>query len=222
MKKALALLIAAALVLGLAPLCGLSAADDPAVKDRIPIHEINIMGFRAPVVGSTPEFSYTLYVDESQGYFIVYQYWHDNTLGNDMFNEQTPFLASHMYSIGCLVGADDDHFIAEDCVFMFNGSPELVDHELTKPHPYFDGDWFIHSTAIACAQQGGVMGDVDGSGSVGSPDALIALRAALGLAELTADQLALADVDGSGVCDTADALLILRFALGMITGFPVN
>ncbi len=56
-------------------------------------------------------------------------------------------------------------------------------------------------------------GDMDGDGTVGTADALTAMRMCMGL--LPADGVN-ADVNCSGDIDVADALLILRFAMGLI------
>lgn len=66
---------------------------------------------------------------------------------------------------------------------------------------------------------GGMLGDVDGNGNVDTTDALYALRQALGIMELPADQRQRADVNGDGIIDTTDALYILRYALGIISHF---
>lgn len=59
-------------------------------------------------------------------------------------------------------------------------------------------------------------GDVDMNGVVDSVDALLALRASLGIFTLTETQLIIADMDGNGVIEGSDALTILRIALGLI------
>ena len=217
MKRFVSVLIAAAMVLGLMPVIALA---ENAKVELTPIHEINITGFRAPVAGETPEYSYFLTCDESLGYFIVYQYWYDNTLGQDMSNEQTPFHAGHQYSAGCLVCADEGYYIADDCVFMFNGSSELADPEHCVPHQYFEGDWYVQSAAVDCVESGDRPGDIDGNGAVEIADALLALRYAMGVLELTQEQIAAGDVNGNGVCSLTDAILIARFASGAITQFP--
>ncbi|MBO4583880.1 MAG: tyrosine-protein phosphatase [Clostridia bacterium] len=58
-------------------------------------------------------------------------------------------------------------------------------------------------------------GDADGDGEVTVTDALAALRAALGLAELDNDSFRAADVDGDGAITVSDALRILRIAAGI-------
>ena len=60
-----------------------------------------------------------------------------------------------------------------------------------------------------------VPGDVNGSGTVDTSDALLILRFAMGLAELDGEQFTAADVNGSGTVDTSDALAVLRTAMGL-------
>lgn len=60
-----------------------------------------------------------------------------------------------------------------------------------------------------------IQGDANGDGTVDTEDALLVLRAALGITGDPAALLANCDMDGSGVIDTTDALLILRLALGI-------
>lgn len=57
------------------------------------------------------------------------------------------------------------------------------------------------------------MGDVDGSGEVTVTDALLAMRFAMGIVELTTAQQLRADMNGSHTVDASDALLILRAAM---------
>ena len=58
-------------------------------------------------------------------------------------------------------------------------------------------------------------GDVDGDGEVTVADALTALRASVGLAELGEEAYAAADVDADGAITVSDALRILRAAAGI-------
>ncbi len=61
-----------------------------------------------------------------------------------------------------------------------------------------------------------IPGDVDGSGAVTVSDALMALRASMGLLELTNDQFTAADMDGSNTVTVSDAIMILRTAMGLV------
>lgn len=63
--------------------------------------------------------------------------------------------------------------------------------------------------------QGG-SGDVNGDGAVTLSDALLALRCALSLMNLTGEHFTAADYNGNGIVDINDALLILRRAMGLI------
>ena len=58
-----------------------------------------------------------------------------------------------------------------------------------------------------------VDGDADGSGSTNVADALLCLRAAMGIIEFTPAQQALADMNQSGSVDVSDALSVLRLAM---------
>ena len=209
MKRFFALLLTALLAVSV-PFAHLSAGREP-LRDEEPITEVYIEGLHAPVAGSTPEFSSTLYVEEGQNYVLVYQYWHDNTAGTDMYSEQEPFDPTHQYSQGCMIAPLEGYYLADDCIYHFNGSAELVDSVTVS---YFPDCRFVQSVPMNCGSAD--VGDVDADGSVTISDALLALRCAMGLLELTDDQLAAADVDGSYDVSTADALMILRCAMGLL------
>ena len=55
-----------------------------------------------------------------------------------------------------------------------------------------------------------------------SVDAVYALRYAMNIISLDADQLARGDVDGSGAVNTSDAVYIMRYAMGIIFSFPAE
>ena len=74
------------------------------------------------------------------------------------------------------------------------------------------------TASVSCGSSAPLTGDVNGDGEVDISDALLAMRYAMGIAELTPDQLERADVNGGGV-DISDALLIMRYAMGLITHF---
>ena len=58
-------------------------------------------------------------------------------------------------------------------------------------------------------------GDATGDGRVSIDDAVLALQAAVGLAQLSAEQLSALDVNGDGQVTVADASLVLRAAVGL-------
>ncbi len=60
-----------------------------------------------------------------------------------------------------------------------------------------------------------IIGDVDGDGGISSSDARIALRAAVGLEEVTPDMIATVDVDKDKSITASDARLILRASVGL-------
>ncbi|MBR3620980.1 MAG: dockerin type I repeat-containing protein, partial [Clostridia bacterium] len=67
-----------------------------------------------------------------------------------------------------------------------------------------------------------LIGDLDGNGIVNTNDALMALRAAVGITKLDANQILAGDVTGDRKVTTEDALLILKHAVGIIKLFPVE
>ena len=62
----------------------------------------------------------------------------------------------------------------------------------------------------------GLPGDVNLDGTVDARDALLALKTAVGKAELTDQQTALADLDKNDKVDARDALMILKIAVGKL------
>jgi hypothetical protein len=61
-----------------------------------------------------------------------------------------------------------------------------------------------------------LMGDVNFDGEVNSEDALLTLRAALGIIEFTDEQMLRGDMNGDGEVRSDDALIILRISLGIL------
>ena len=59
-------------------------------------------------------------------------------------------------------------------------------------------------------------GDANADGETTVSDAIIVLRAAMGLLELTGGQLSHADMDSSGDVSVSDAITVMRIAMGLI------
>lgn len=70
----------------------------------------------------------------------------------------------------------------------------------------------VKVTVTAKAQ----LGDVNRDGVIDAADAMLCLRAAVGLVELTEEQIAAADVNHDGFVDAGDAIRILRYDAGLI------
>ena len=66
------------------------------------------------------------------------------------------------------------------------------------------------------------LGDLNNDGGIDAGDALLVLRAAVGLIKLSDAQAAVADVNGDGEIDAGDAVLILRYDAGLIDAFPAE
>lgn len=72
------------------------------------------------------------------------------------------------------------------------------------------------TAAISSYAAPSLPGDVNGSGEVDVADALLTMRYAMGIVDLTPEQILLADVSGNGVVEVSDALIIMRMAMGII------
>ena len=75
-----------------------------------------------------------------------------------------------------------------------------------------DNVWYIPDPV-------GLLGDVNGDGSVNANDALLLMRYALSLVPASALDLTVADVNHDGNVNANDALRIMRYALGLM---PLN
>lgn len=60
------------------------------------------------------------------------------------------------------------------------------------------------------------LGDVNGDGKINTLDAMLTLRAAVGIESLDAIQTIRADIDGNGKINTMDAMMVLRRAVGLL------
>lgn len=60
-----------------------------------------------------------------------------------------------------------------------------------------------------------IPGDVNGSGAVDVADAVIVMRASMGLIELTEQEFAAGDINGDGQINITDAVTLLRMAMGI-------
>ena len=59
------------------------------------------------------------------------------------------------------------------------------------------------------------LGDVNMDGSVNINDAVLVMRYSMGVADLSAEQIALADINGDASVNTGDAVVIMRIAMGI-------
>ena len=84
----------------------------------------------------------------------------------------------------------------------------ISDYAVFTPQPE-DGGVFIARFSVGSIQPG----DANGDGSVGMPDALLVLRASMGL--ITPQHSSAMDVNGDGSITAADAVLITRRAMNL-------
>lgn len=86
-------------------------------------------------------------------------------------------------------------------------------------HTYSGSSVSPHQVIVQSKVSENEKGDVDGNGTIDLYDALLAIRAANDLENLTAEQFERADLDGNGHLTANEALLILQYANGSITSF---
>ena len=101
-------------------------------------------------------------------------------------------------------------------------APELDHVVMQENGPYvfygWDADFSSVTEDMEIHPLYTLLGDVTFNGIVDSEDALIALRGAIGIIELSDRQIAAGDIDFNGEIRSDDALRILRFALGILDG----
>lgn len=115
-------------------------------------------------------------------------------------------------TVKTLVWTSDDPGIAS---VSRTGIVTAVSVGTTKIHATsVDGNHSAEVTVtVAAAPQ---LGDVNGDGYIDSADAMLCLRSAVGLTELTAEQKSAADVNKDGFVDAGDAIKILRYDAKLI------
>lgn len=86
-------------------------------------------------------------------------------------------------------------------------------------HTYSGSNVSPHQVIVQSKVSENEKGDVDGNGTIDLYDALLTIRAANDLENLTAEQFERADLDGNGHLTANEALLILQYANGAITSF---
>lgn len=132
--------------------------------------------------------------------------------------------------LGCLNGVSPSaisNCFTLDTAYRETNGTALTAEQMTEAASYtgfdFDAVWFIDSTAAYTYPQltnnpndtptQFIPGDVDGNGEVSIADALMILRHAMGVEELSSESLPAADLDGDGQISGRDALLVLRLAI---------
>lgn len=115
-------------------------------------------------------------------------------------------------TVKTLVWTSDDPGIAS---VSRTGIVTAVSVGTTKIHATsVDGNHSAEVTVtVTAAPQ---LGDVNGDGYIDSADAMLCLRSAVGLTELTAEQKSAADVNKDGFVDAGDAIKILRYDAKLI------
>ncbi|MBQ9878858.1 MAG: choice-of-anchor J domain-containing protein [Clostridia bacterium] len=181
------------------------------------ITEVDVI-FDIPEYGATPDF--TPEVPEGAHYSISDFTWNRYDGENDIIMTEDDVFddPNSVYYIVFELTPEEGWDFAEDCTATVNGQAELFDFGFP-----FEGYFYGMSVEFTVeAPAVDTFGDVDLDGNVEAEDALLAMRYAMGLIELTDEQLVQMDVNGDGVYDLVDAVLILRYAMGLIDQFPIE
>ena len=101
-----------------------------------------------------------------------------------------------------------------------NSGEYVIGWKYEKSHAgngYSDRVWVdnIKIDPEGSAPQPGTVGDVDGDGSVSMADAVLIMRHAMGLAQISPEYLQYADVNVDGQVSILDAVSVMRMAMGL-------
>ena len=210
LKRIIALTVAAVL-LALVPVGAL--AKTARDGELVVIDTIEILGFTAPEYGAHPD--YEVGVPDGAHYYIDWSTWWWYTPGDvgRMMEDDVFYDPDALYYQEFEIWPEEGYTFPEHPTVLINGEEELVDSAYWSLNaPYF----LAYSIDFAVTPPAPKPGDVDLDGEITVADALLTLRAAMGLIELSEEQHELGDVDASGAVDAADALLILRSAMGLL------
>lgn len=191
----------------------------PAVPSTIFIDTIYVNGIETePVAGENADDHLgSIVIPDGEPYTIQYTRWFDE---DSISGFHDAFIAGGHYSVNVSVGLPEGYAFAENVTVYVNGDTSLV-----STYTYNYGDSFaFYTIPFECVEPEPVstLGDVDLDGEITVSDALLAMRYAMGVIELTDEQLAQMDVNGDGVYDLVDATLIIRCAMGIIDCFPAD
>lgn len=103
----------------------------------------------------------------------------------------------------------------ESFIGWFNSEGELLSENMMFAFVGFDGaiDEPVLIARFSSGEPSVILGDVTGDGVLNADDALMVMRGAMGLIELSPDQMQLADINEDGIVDFVDALIIVRRAM---------
>ncbi|MBQ7061006.1 MAG: choice-of-anchor J domain-containing protein [Clostridia bacterium] len=196
---------------------------EPGEPELIPIHEVWVDGWGTPEEGAAGIDHVFLTVSDDAPYYIIYGGWRDETDQQQMWSEEHVFIAGHEYSEGCQIWAEEGYCFAEDCVFHTNDGDDILDAEWCYVDELDNYICYMNSIPVVCEEAaGGLLGDVDGNGTVNVADAILMLRYSMGLIEFDEGMLARGDVYGDGSYNVPAAILIMRHAMGLIDHFPAE
>ena len=189
----------------------------PTEQEPVIIDTVYVNGFEVPPVeGENPFDHLNLVIPDGEPYTLDMSAWYNE---DSFFLQTDAFEAGGHYSVAFQLIPNEGCAFAEEVTIILDGGEVGVSEFV---YCYAD-HLLVYTIPYECeAAPHGIIGDVDLNGVVEVNDAILTLRYAMGLIDLTEEQLAQADVDGDGDYDLVDATLILRYAMDLIDHFPVE
>lgn len=180
------------------------------------IDMVHIFGYVTPAWGQHPNYDISVPSDAHYSiHFCTWEYYQDGVYYN-LFEDEYFDNPNYEYDLYVRLRADEGYYFADDVTVIYNGDEQTSFQDS-------DGEYFYFATAVVTVEPpAGLLGDINDNGVVDATDALLALRYAMNIIDLTDAQLAVGDVDGNGVVNMNDALYIMRYAMSIITAFPAG
>ncbi len=189
----------------------------PTEQEPVIIDTVYVNGFEVPPVeGENPFDHLNLVIPDGEPYTLDMSAWYNE---DSFFLQTDAFEAGGHYSVAFQLIPNEGYAFAEEVTIILDGGDVGVSEYV---YCYAD-HLLVYTIPYECVPAtSAILGDVDLDGDVDVNDAILAMRYAMGLMDLTEEQLAQADVDGDGDYDLVDATLILRYAMDLIDHFPVE
>ncbi|MBQ1389933.1 MAG: dockerin type I repeat-containing protein [Clostridia bacterium] len=158
----------------------------------------------APKAGEHPDFT-AVSSNESKYTVTVSDWYLDDGSEYPLLSSSDTFEEGKTYRVRVEFTAKPGNEFSNETKFYINGQETM---------PVGSDIWETRFTVGGSAYSG-LYGDVDKDSEITSNDALMILRASIGMKTFSPQQFILADVDVDGAITSNDALAVLRYSVGM-------